>query len=72
MIDVKVFIKNEKIGVVRDILKLPANDVLVVKKDDGTEQLIPFVLELIDKFQPEKKRLSLKIEKDFFEDENEN
>jgi 16S rRNA processing protein RimM len=72
LIDVKVFIKNEKIGVVRDILKLPANDVLVVKKDDGTEQLIPFVLELIDKFQPEKKRLSLNIEKDFFEDENEN
>ena len=72
LIDVKVFIKNEKIGVVTEVLKLPANDVLVVKKSDGTEQLIPFVLEFIGKFQPEKKRLSLKIEKDFFEDEDEN
>ena len=72
LMDVNVFIRDEKIGVVTEILKLPANDVLVVKKDDGTEQLVPFVLELIEKFQPEKKRLSLKIEKDFFEDENEN
>ncbi len=70
LIDVKIFIKDIKIGVVTDILKLPANDVLVVKKADGTEQLIPFVLEFIEKFQPEKKRLSLKIDKDFFEDEN--
>jgi 16S rRNA processing protein RimM len=72
LIDVKVFIRDEKIGVVTEVLKLPANDVLVVKKDDGTEQLIPFVLELIEELQLEKKRLSLKIEKDFFEDENEN
>ena len=72
LVDVKVFIRDEKIGVVTDVLKLPANDVLVVQKEDGTEQLIPFVLEFIEKFQPEKKRLSLKIEKDFFEDENEN
>ena len=52
-------------------MKLPANDVLVVKKDDGEEQLIPFVLEFIESFQPEKSRLSLKIDNDFFEeDEN--
>jgi len=70
LIDINVFIKDEKIGVVTDILKLPANDVLVVKRNDNTEQLIPFVLEFIEKFQPEKKRLSLNVEKDFFEDEN--
>ena len=51
LIDVNVFIKDEKIGVVTDILKLPANDVLVVKRNDNTEQLIPFVVEFIEKFQ---------------------
>ncbi|MBT8382587.1 MAG: ribosome maturation factor RimM [Ignavibacteria bacterium] len=71
LIDVNVFIKDEKIGVVTDVLKLPANDVLVVKKNDSSEQLIPFVLEFIEKFQPKKKKLSLRIDKDFFEeDEN--
>jgi 16S rRNA processing protein RimM len=70
LIDVKVFIKDQEFGVVTDVLKLPAHDVLVVKKEDGTEQLIPFVLEFIEKYQPARKRLSLNVEKDFFEDEN--
>jgi 16S rRNA processing protein RimM len=71
LIGVNVFVKDDEIGVITDVMQLPANDVLVVGKDDGTEQLIPFVLEFIEKFQPEKKRLSLKIEKDFLEeDEN--
>lgn len=69
LIDVKVFIKREKFGVIKNVLKLPANDVLVVEQKDGTEKLIPFVLEFIEKFEPEKKRLSLKIEKGFFEDD---
>jgi 16S rRNA processing protein RimM len=72
LINIEVFIRDEKFGVVTDVLNLPANDVLVVKKNDGTEQLIPFVLEFIERFQPEKKRLSLKIERDFFEEEDEN
>jgi 16S rRNA processing protein RimM len=69
LLNVKVFIQNEKFGTIKDVLKLPANDVLVIEKDDGTEELIPFVLEFIEKFQAEKKRLSLSISKDFFEED---
>jgi 16S rRNA processing protein RimM len=72
LIDVKIFIKREKFGVVKDVLKLPANDVLVVEQKDGTEKLIPFVLAFIEKFEPEKKRLSLKIDKNFFDEDDEN
>lgn len=67
----KVFIKDEMVGVVKDVLKLPANDVIVLELKDGKEKLIPFVLEFIDRFDPAKGKLLLRIEKDFLgEDED--
>jgi 16S rRNA processing protein RimM len=65
----KVFIKDEIIGVVKDVLKLPANDVIVLELYDGKEKMIPFVLDFIDSFDPVKGKLFLRIAKDFLEED---
>ena len=62
LIGTKVFQKNAAIGVITDIFTAPANDVIVIKKDDGKELLLPLVLEFIEEFDPEKKILILKKE----------
>lgn len=65
LIGSKVFQSRREIGQIEDVLTLPANDVLVIKKEDGAELLIPMVLEYIEEFDPEKKRLLLKEEMKF-------
>jgi 16S rRNA processing protein RimM len=62
LIGSKVFQSGTEIGVIEDVLKLPANDVIVIKRDKGKEVLIPLVLEFIERFDPEKKILVLKKE----------
>lgn len=69
LIGLKVFGKQEILGVVKDVLKLPANDVMVIETKDGSEMMIPFVLQFIEKIEPEKREISLKVGKDFFETE---
>jgi 16S rRNA processing protein RimM len=65
LIGTKVFQFEKEIGKITDVLILPANDVLVIKKEDEAELLIPLVLEYIEEFDPAKKRLKLKKELDF-------
>ena len=44
VLDADVYDQNdEHIGILDDVLETPANDVFVVKKDDGSEILIPVV-----------------------------
>ena len=62
LIGSKVFQSSAEIGIVTDIFTTPANDVIVVKKDNDKEFLIPLVLEFIEEFDPEKKILILKKE----------
>ena len=62
LIGSKVFQCNVVIGVITDVITAPANDVIVIKKDDDKEFLIPLVLEFIEEFDPEKKILILKKE----------
>jgi 16S rRNA processing protein RimM len=62
LIECKVFQGSAEIGVVTDVFTAPANDVLVIKKDNGKELLLPLVLEFIEEFDPEKKMLILKKE----------
>ncbi len=69
LIGISVFLKYEKLGEVKDVLRLPANDVLVIEKQDKSEILIPFVLEIIEKIDTAEKKLSLRIDKDFFEED---
>lgn len=70
LIGCHVFAGKERIGTVSDIIKSKANDVLVILTDDKKEELIPFVLNFIEKFDAARKELILNIKKDFFEDED--
>jgi 16S rRNA processing protein RimM len=72
LIDTVVFMKKKKLGVIKDVLKLPANDVLVIEKKDGSEEMIPFVLDFIEKFDPEKRKMTLKVDENFLKDIDEN
>jgi 16S rRNA processing protein RimM len=65
----EVFVEEEKIGIVSDVIKSKANDVLVILTDDKKEKLIPFVLNFIEEFDAAKKKLILNISKDFLEDD---
>jgi len=70
LIGSKVFAGKELIGTITDIIKAKANDVLVILTDDKREKLIPFVLNFIEKFDADRKKLVLNITKDFLEDED--
>ncbi len=70
LIGSEVLIENEKIGIVSDVIKSKANDVLVILRDDKKEDMIPFVLSYIEKFDAVRKKLFLNVSKDFFEDED--
>jgi len=69
MLQSEVYIRKQKIGIVKDVLKTPANDVLVLKLENGEEKMIPFVLEIIDRFEPETGKLFLKIDKSYLEED---
>jgi 16S rRNA processing protein RimM len=69
LIGSKVLVEQECIGVIEDVIKGKGNDVLIVKKDNGEEILIPFVLSFIEKFDAAGKKIILNIKKDFFEDD---
>ena len=62
LIGSKVFQGSAEIGVITDVFTAPANDVIVIKKDDDKEFLLPLVLEFIEEFDPEKKILILNKE----------
>jgi 16S rRNA processing protein RimM len=69
LIDSEVFVKKERIGVVSDVIKGKANDVIVISTDEKKEILVPFVLNFIEKFDAAGKKLILNISKDFLEDD---
>lgn len=62
----KVFVEGKEIGVIKELMKTNANDVLVIESIDKKEILIPFVLNFIEKFNAGNKKLILNITKDFF------
>lgn len=67
LIGSEVIIGEERYGIVKDILKTKANDVLVILTGDKEEKMIPFVLNYIEKFDAARKKLVLNISKEFFE-----
>ena len=40
-------VAGEAVGTLHEVLHLPGQDVLAVRRDDGTEALVPFVAELV-------------------------
>ncbi len=58
---------NVEIGKVTDVLSLPANDVYVIKDNSGNEILIPAVTEYVIDFDPVKRVMQLKPDKDLYD-----
>lgn len=69
LVGCQVLVENQKIGIVSDVIKSKANDVLVILTDDKEEKMIPFVLSYIEKIDTAGKKLYLNISKDFLEDD---
>ena len=69
LIGSKVFRNNVELGVIKDVLKYPANDVYVVE-NLGKEILIPAAFVFIDSFDPENKILVLKPGDALYDDED--
>lgn len=65
----KVFAKDVLLGRIVDVLSLPGNDVYVLEDEDGNELLVPALKEIIDRFDKKDKKLYLKVEKSYFEDD---
>ena len=69
LVGCRVFQADNEIGIVNDVINSPANDVIVIKGEKDKEILVPLVLEFIENFDPENKKLFLK--KDIvYDDEN--
>lgn len=66
----EVWRDNLLLGIVKKIMKLPANDVLCIYNDAGTELLIPLVQSFVENFDPENKVLVLKPGAAEYDDEN--
>lgn len=65
----KVFAENVLLGKITDVLSLPSNDVYVLEDENGKEILVPALKEIIDRFDKKEKKLYLKVEKSYFEDD---
>ena len=75
VLDADVYDQNdEHIGILDDVLETPANDVFVVKKDDGTEILIPVVPDFVFDVDTENKKVKVRtfemVEADDSDDED--
>jgi 16S rRNA processing protein RimM len=68
LIGSEVIVENDKIGIVTDVMKTKANDILVISTKGQKEKLIPFVLNFIEKYDAAKRKLILNVPKDFWED----
>ena len=71
LIDSEVYLESLFFGKLIDVVKLPGNDLYVIRKDNGREIMIPAVRKFVDNFDFENKKLMLSKEALIFdEDEN--
>lgn len=47
LVGLRVVADGEPVGTVREVLELPASEMLVVRRPDGREAMVPFVRELV-------------------------
>jgi 16S rRNA processing protein RimM len=58
LIDLTVVETNgNRVGTVADVVHLPGQDVLVVRREDGREAMVPFVSALVPEVDPAAKRI---------------
>jgi len=60
LIGSKVLEDGQYLGVIKDVLAYPANDVYVIETAEGKELLIPAVKEMIESFNPDDKIMVVK------------
>jgi len=70
LIECKVFYKDEFIGILKEVLSLPANDVYVIRREDGNEILIPAVKEYFNDVDTKNKTIGLNKLPEQLDDEN--
>lgn len=70
LIGCKVHYKKECIGIVENVLEVPMNYVLEIRRMDNTEIMIPFVLKFFESINADKKIIYLNNESRFLYDEN--
>jgi 16S rRNA processing protein RimM len=58
-----------ELGIIKDVLQYPANDVYVVEDSEGKEVLLPAISSLIESFDKVEKILKLKPGEDLYEDD---
>ncbi len=69
LLESKVYRNSKLIGILKDVLSPPANDVYVIEGLLGEEILIPATTEYIESFDKEKKFLILRPGNDLYEDD---
>ncbi len=69
LLDSNVFANDVLLGKITDVFSVPSNDVYVLEDVNGKEILVPALKELIDRFDKKEKKLYLKVEKSYFEDD---
>jgi len=60
---------DTELGIIKDVLQYPANDVYVIVDSEGKEILLPAILRLIESFDKVKKILKLKPGEELYEDD---
>lgn len=65
----KVIRDDKELGIIKDVLQYPANDVYVIEDNEGKEILIPAIHRIIESFDNVKKILKLKPGEDLYEDD---
>ncbi len=70
LIGSKVYRNKKLIGVIKDVLTYPANDVYLIEDYKGSELLLPALSELIESFDPKEKILILKPGDELYDDED--
>ncbi|TQQ84626.1 16S rRNA processing protein RimM [Peptacetobacter hominis] len=69
MIGIEVFtVSGERVGVLKDVLQYAANDVYVIKNDEGKEFLIPAVMKFVPEIDIEEGKMIIDPIKGMLED----
>lgn len=69
LISMEVWQENTFLGKIKEILKVPANDIFVIEDEFGNETLIPFVLSFVENIDIENRKILLKPGAGEYEDD---
>ncbi|HEY7752090.1 MAG TPA: ribosome maturation factor RimM [Ignavibacteriaceae bacterium] len=70
LIGSKVFIGDKLIGEIKEVEKLPSNDVILIRSNKGKELLLPLIDKFVLKFDPSKKIMLIRNDVDLNDDED--